>query len=88
MNVKFDFFVDNESKEFCVEIVEEMVREFGLNREEAIGRLNRQWRGNDFTGEDDIRYHETSNFWANEIYYGSDSNWWKGYKDLKPIPYP
>ena len=56
--LEFDFRTNQMSSAFCHEIVDFMIREFGFSRDEAVGRINRQWRGFDFLREDDIRYHE------------------------------
>lgn len=88
MTQEFEFIVDEEGRELCEEIISEMLRLFGFSRHEAVGRLNRLWRGNDFEGPDDIRYHETPEFWARDISYGHNSFWWTNPPDLKPLPYP
>ncbi len=84
----YSFRVNERSKTFCDNIVEEMIRLFGIALSEAIGRINRQWNGNDFLKEDDLRYHETAEYWANDMYYGWDSFWWTNPSDLEPKPYP
>jgi hypothetical protein len=84
---EFAFETDVKSFAFLGEVVAEMVRRFGIGRDEAIGRINNAWEGNDFLGID-VRFHETPDFWANDIYYGADSFWWKYPSDLKPLPYP
>ena len=87
MSSRFEFQVDAESEEFCNEIVNEMIKHFGIPESEAIGRINQLWKGHDFEGQDDIRYHEPPEFWAYDIYYGGDSYWWLNPPDLKPKPY-
>ncbi|MFM1652554.1 hypothetical protein ACI7RC_10695 [Brevibacillus sp. B_LB10_24] len=86
----FEFITDQESERFCKTIVEKMIDLFSISEEEALGRINRKWRGIKFVGEDHIIYHELEDFWAYDIYYGSDSRWWarKDDVDLKPLPFP
>ncbi len=84
----FKFRVTNESETFCREIINVMIQLFEISSEEALGRLNEHWKGNDFTDEDDIRYHEDESFWAYDIYYGHDSLWWTNPGQLTPLPYP
>lgn len=85
--MKFEFEVDAEAQDFCCLIVSELVRNFGIDSSEALGRLNRAWRGISIVG-DDIVYHEDEEFWAFNIYYGHDSFWWQNPPELKPLPYP
>jgi hypothetical protein len=83
----FEFETDEQSSAFCEQIAEEMVELFRISREEAIGRINRDWRGLKLIGPDDVIYHEDETYWANTIYYGKGSNWWLNPPDLKPRPY-
>ncbi|MFJ8823915.1 hypothetical protein ACIREE_19300 [Streptomyces sp. NPDC102467] len=62
----------NELLEF---IVDRMVAELGLSRAEAVARINRQWHGQDLSGEDDIVLHEDERFWALTIYYEDVPDW-------------
>ena len=85
----FEFNTDEEAYEFCQEIVRMMMNDFGITEAEALTRLNKQWRRNDF--EDlDIRYHEDSTYWAYDIYYPDNTDWWNRVGDptLKPRPLP
>ena len=84
----YSFKVNEESKIFCDEIMSEMMRLFGISKSEAIGRINRQWDQLDFLDENDLRYHEGAEFWANDMYYGADSYWWNEPPNLKPKPFP
>lgn len=78
-----------EAQEFCEGIVMEMIQLFNISEEEAWGRVNDFWK-RPFNEDYDIRYHETYNYWANTIYYGKETSWWKreGDPTLKPVPYP
>jgi len=95
MTLKYQFKVDADAEAFCDRIVISMVRLFGFNLEEALGRINRRWAGDDFLpyldetdSEYDLRYHEYSEDWAKDITYGADSQWWLDPPGLKPLPYP
>jgi hypothetical protein len=66
-------------------IANKMVELFGIFIDEAVGRINRDWRGQEIIGMD-IIYHETEEYWAKTIYYGG-AHWWKGEEGLKPRPY-
>jgi hypothetical protein len=91
----WEFATDAESDAFCREIVAELVRLFSVPAEEAVGRINRHWRGQAFIGAD-IVYHETPGYWAHVIYMGKDSAWWitgekrerMGLGPVVPKPYP
>ncbi len=83
---KFDFQTDSEGKAFCESIVQEMLRKFGISKDEAVGRMNAAWRGLTID-KDDITFHEDEEYWANTLYYGKDSQWWTNPPGLKPLPY-
>ena len=74
-----------ESVDFCEEVLAAMVTKLDVSRGEALLRLNKRWAGVDFE-EDDLRYHESPEFWAQDIYYGHDSLWWQEPSDLAPLP--
>ena len=86
----FSFNVTNEGEDFCKEIIEEMVNNFGLTESEALGRINKLWINWDFDSKEEIRYHDLPKDWAYMIYYGRDSHWWNRLDEptLEPIPYP
>jgi hypothetical protein len=81
---EFKFPLDKESYRYCLEIVDEMIRQFGISKEEAIGRINHEWSGAEFIGDDHVYYHEDPDEWAKDIFYGKDSFWWKNPPNLKP----
>ena len=95
MEASWQFLTDAESDAFCRQIVADLARLFGVPTDEAVGRINRQWRGLAFVGED-IIYHETPEYWAHVMYLGKDSSWWitdekREQKELGPVvpkPYP
>ena len=84
---RYAFLLNDEARAFCDQIVDSLVARFGIDEQEALGRVNRQWTAFDFQTED-VRYHETADFWASDIYYGADSVWWTSPAGLKPLPYP
>ncbi|GFJ95636.1 hypothetical protein [Phytohabitans rumicis] len=87
---------DNEALAFCEQIVDTMVRGYGISRSEAVARVNRQWSQAAPPGRVpriwivglDIAYHEAADYWAGAIYYGPDSHWWDPDADLQPQPPP
>ena len=52
--MKFEFRYNDEAFAFCKEIVEQMVHEFEIPEEEAIGRINQAWRDSPFKEDCDI----------------------------------
>ena len=85
---RFTFKTDSESAQYCEGILAEMTALFSISADEALGRMNRTWDGQEILGDDDPIYHEDEEYWANTIYYGKDSNWWMNPEGLKPLPYP
>jgi hypothetical protein len=88
MKDKFEFSTDSQSATFCEGIAVKMVELFGITTDEAIGRLNQEWRGLSLLGPNDMIYHEDEEYWAKTIYYGKDSKWWKNPPGLTPKPFP
>ncbi len=82
------FQVDEASLELICDIVQFMMSEFSITRDEAIGRLNRAWAPLGSISEDDLVHHESEKYWAYDIYYGKDSRWWQGTQGLEPMPFP
>ncbi len=85
--IKFDFITDAETQEYCESTVRAMMKLFGITEDEAVGRINQRWSGVTMVGADDLLYHESVTYWANDIYYGHDSGWWLGPSGLRPLPY-
>ena len=73
--------------DFLERIVERMLFLFPITRTEAVGRVNEQWGHLGFIADDDLIFHETAEYWAKTLYYGSDSRWWLGEEGLDPLPY-
>jgi hypothetical protein len=79
---------DADAATFCNEIADLMVTKFGISRNEAVERINQRWSGDGgvwIVGLD-IAYHEDSDHWASDIYYGHESCWWL--PDAEPTPLP
>jgi hypothetical protein len=72
---KFRFRTDDRGEKFCTEIVDYMVSLFGISKEEAIIRINQEWKNQVLIGID-LTYHVVPEEWAKEIYWGHDSYWW------------
>ncbi len=85
---RFNFKTDQEGREYCEEILKQMIVLFSIEESEALARMNRSWEGQDILGDDDPIYHEGEEYWAKTIYYGKDSNWWMNPPDLQPLPRP
>lgn len=86
--MNYTFTTDAQSRAFFNTIADRMSVLFKIGSEEAVGRMNRLWNGQIFTGADNLIYHEDEEFWANTVFYGGDSKWWMNPPDLKPLPYP
>lgn len=86
--MSFSFETDRDGREYCEEIVGVMVALFEIPEDEALGRLNRFWKGKPIVGEHDMVYHREPEYWAKTIYYGKDSFWWMEGAELRPLPYP
>lgn len=56
--------------------VGEMVELFGISRAEAVARINEQWHGRDFSGDDEIVLHEDRHYWAMLIYFDGEVPDW------------
>lgn len=83
---KFEFRADAATLPFINLIIATMICRFSIARDEAIGRMNGLWRGQELLGEDDLIFHEDAEFWANTIYYGGNSMW-QDPPSLKSLPY-
>jgi hypothetical protein len=80
----------DDALEYFEEVVCELLLLFPITKDEAVGRVNRFWRCQDFSKKlkVDLLKHEDPTFWAKTIYYGRDVQWWKDENDLEPDPYP
>lgn len=97
----FWFRVTPKGEALCWAIVDRMCEIFSIDKEESLLRINDYWGSrdgswsadfNDGFGNDpnnDIRFHETPEYWAKRIYYGPDVLWWREDESkLKPFPLP
>ncbi|MFR9750431.1 hypothetical protein ACL02S_05275 [Nocardia sp. 004] len=83
---RFNFRTDAESEDFFMDVAWEMEVYFEISEEEAITRIKNRFHGQEIIGLD-IIYHETVEFWAEDIMYGH-SGWWQNEADAKPLPLP
>jgi hypothetical protein len=87
---------DDEALAFCREIVDEMVRAYGLSRAEAVERINQHWSEPGPSGRVpriwivglDLAYHQLAADWAGDMYYGKHSQWWRPDAHPRPLPPP
>jgi hypothetical protein len=88
--IPIEFTCTQEIEEFVREIAANMVHLFDISLDEAMGRINRQWRGQTMLREVDEMslFHEEADWWAKTIYYGPGVLWWLGEEGLSPRPYP
>ncbi|PZD96659.1 hypothetical protein DNH61_05495 [Paenibacillus sambharensis] len=63
----------------CFAIVDEMIKEFDISREEAILRLNLHWGTEDLP--DSVFEYYSPLEMAQMIYFGPEKQWWR--KDNK-----
>lgn len=83
----FDFATTKAAIKLCGATIEEMVNLFDISKEEATGRLEREWNQGRFRNLSCF-LHEDEHYWANSIYYGEDCYWWMKDEILVPISYP
>ncbi len=83
----FRFATTPELDVYFGKVVDVMVRDFGVSREEAVGRVNRTFGDHDVLG-DTLLTHEWAKDTAYQIYYGPDQMYWKAGAALTPLPYP
>jgi hypothetical protein len=72
---------------YLVKIRDEMIRLFGIGRDEAEGRIRRQWADQAGFHEDEL-LRELPDYWAKWIYYGQVKFWLYDEESLPPSPYP
>jgi hypothetical protein len=90
MTNELNFECTSEIRGFVDKISTTMTSLFFLPAGEAIGRINKFWKGQRFlsrTSEITL-FHESPEYWAKTIYYGQDKMWWLGEEGLTPTPYP
>lgn len=81
--------VDQRSTAYLMSIVKTMIQLFSISEEEAYGRINNYWFGQNMLGDQLMLYHEDEEYWSKTIYYGKNSFWWlREGENIAPIPYP
>jgi hypothetical protein len=99
VQIQWDFKAPSPLYGYCKLIAAEMVNQFGVSEEEAFDRINKAWRGRDFSPPFDLNviWHETVSWWARSFHYGHDSYWWiadenkretLGLRPLESVRYP
>lgn len=78
-----------EAIDFVRDIATEMTLIFGIPYDEAVGRINAVWSGQEFLTELEVATltHEEPDIWAKRIYYEPGSMFWISEEGLKPKPY-
>ncbi len=93
---EFGFASDDESLVYLRCIIEEMMRRFGITREECIGRINQAWsHWPSVTGDYEL-YRKKPGYWAHDVMFGHNSFWRlseterkrQGMGPLQRKPYP
>lgn len=70
---------DDRAEAFLDEICADLQSRFNISADEARTRIEQGWkhlRDAELGGTDEILYHESPEYWANNLYYGKDSCWW------------
>lgn len=55
---RFSFRTDAEAEQYCQEILDILTGHYRLSPSEALHLLNTGWKGQDFLGPLDLRYHK------------------------------
>ncbi|MCC9307272.1 hypothetical protein LN042_09180 [Kitasatospora sp. RB6PN24] len=66
---------DEEMRSFFSEIADEMVTRCGIDRAEAVARLNESWGPLTFEPYPDLVCHESTEYWAYRLYYDDVLSW-------------
>jgi hypothetical protein len=87
---EFIMKADEGMQRFFSSIVDEMVTLFGIDRAEAVARLNQSWGSMTFEPYPDLVCHEDAEYWAYGMYYG-DVPYWDDEADrsgwqVRPLP--
>jgi len=75
-DVDWAFQTDADSDAFLKGVVVEMARRFQISASECIRRVNAHWSHLERIDSTDIIFHELPDYWACDIYFGHDSEWW------------
>ena len=65
--MKFAFQTNGHSHKYCENIVLAISALYGTSQSESLEKINTVWHGQDFLDDDDVRYHETYDYWANTV---------------------
>ncbi|MBI1831621.1 MAG: hypothetical protein HYR84_09250 [Planctomycetes bacterium] len=92
----WEFATDGYLKVFCRAITEAMVRQFGITEDEAVARINREFKRCSFRDGYGLLDTQPAEYWANETYYTEESFWWiegenresLGLGPREPRPFP
>ncbi len=86
---EYEFDVPTSERGFMRRIVATMMEIFQMSHDEAVGRINAHWAGQEFrsAGKRMVLHHESPEWWAKTIAYGSDSYWWLDEENTQLRPY-
>ncbi|PWU46384.1 hypothetical protein DLJ46_18180 [Micromonospora globispora] len=86
---EFNVTAGDEELEYIRQIAREMTSAFGIDPDEAVGRIRRFWGGQEFASKYAAMalWHKTVYSWARHIYYGGQM-WWLDGAAPEPDPYP
>lgn len=94
--MKLNFQTDAKSADYVSNVVKAMSEGFNISLQSALDVVNSNWKGINFVGTEHIYYHESPEYFANDLYLGHSSYWWLDEKDRqakglgklksKPIP--
>ena len=84
------FDIADEAIPYVEAVIDEIVDGFGMDRTEAVGRVNRHWHGQRFIDQDaiDALTHELPSEMARFIVYEPATTWWKEGAVLRVRPFP
>lgn len=93
MNInEITFDADEKTKLYCLKIAIEMTNIFNISMNEAIGRINNQWKKSKDFIDSGLVFHKNPISWAKTIYYEDGTWWWveewMAEHTPKPKPYP
>ena len=63
-----EFANDEKARAFCDEIICHLIAMYGMTSSDARTYVAQQWAGQPFEGDDDMRYHELPEEWAEHIH--------------------
>lgn len=87
---EFDLPASDEALGFLEEIAAEMILQFRISRDEAVGRICKEFYRLEFLTPLGVLMllHETAEDWAKNVYFGRSSHWWAKSEVPSPQPYP